>query len=130
MISCPCAARDATSRRIPLRMSPSSRMLPPSLTVNRNRLPLEQPKLLFEPVHQVEVLDRLTGRSLDEVVDRREDDRTAAAVGHAPADVAEVRVVDRAQLGQPSGAQHAHEAPPVVALSVLGLELLGADRLM
>src|SRR5881628_3298961 len=105
-------------------------MLPPSLTVNRNRLPLDEAERLLEPVHKVEVLHRLSRRSLDQVVQRRKDDGPATAAGESPADVAEVRVVDRAQLGEARAAQDAHERVARVAAPVLGLQLLGAHRMM
>src|SRR5258706_13067832 len=49
----------------------------------------QESRILGQPAHEVEALDALAGAALDQVVDRRENDRGPAFGGHA--DVDEVR---------------------------------------
>ena len=60
----------------------------------------QQPRALVEPEHDVQVLHRLAGRALHQVVDGTDDEHAPVGLVDLPADVAEVGVRDVLDLGQ------------------------------
>src|SRR5687768_7529398 len=122
MIWFPSSLREAISWSIACRTDASSRMLPPSLTVNLNRLPLLQSQVFVKTVHQVEILRRLTRGSFDQIVERGKNHSASSPRRQAPGHIAKVRMVYCAQFGEPRRTEDPYKKLGFVTPAVLGLE--------
>src|SRR5262249_3150796 len=80
----------------------------------------------IQTMHQIEVLHRLSCRSLDQVIDSREEDAPPAARSQIPRNVAEVGVSHAAQLWKAPGSERPDERMKAVASLEFTLNLLRA----
>src|SRR5687768_14931444 len=84
-----------------------------------------QPQRFIEAVGDIEVLDRLAGRTLDQVVDDRHHHQLASGTIDAPADVAVVRVRDVLDLRQVAAGEP-HEGRVRIGTRQRRSDLIGA----